>query len=538
MPPALLLLLFAACGAARAHAHAAARAAETHVVFGPEVSMTASGSRGAGWRFGAAGGGWHVWSYAWEYGDPAAAGLPPWPAAMDEARVVLSSGACRTDAAAAPLPPFMPPAGLEHCGVHAAATARADVPRGAPTAAARAEMRRWMQAFAGRPDDAATPGGFIDLGPASIYRFRALSAAALGLRAGRRLDLAAMAADLVRGLRGIPAPLVAHGGERWLDTHRLEARLRRTEHGSVAVSLQAVSLLQPAPEIAVEPAANATSRIAWIGPHRGAAAFALATGQARPEALDVPGAFFARDPARPAGEVGARTIDFASFHPSIAVSTSTTPHPALSGRACRVATVLALPRTYFADPYQLRQLHDEGRLGADDYAHYGPVELELPAEAVDSWGSVLVLAHRAAAAPHTVTVPLHARYRLLPVDGPTVGYHGEPAGDTHVDQTLPAPLAAVVCDGAPAKGAAEGNGEEKGPGSDILGALRIRLALFDELGLAPVASLAVAPDTDMLLRMPVPTAHHVSLVQTSTVVLLFAGALYAVRSAWRRAPRG
>ncbi|KAJ2714742.1 protease B nonderepressible form [Coemansia spiralis] len=508
-----VLLLLTACSAASAPG-----STEEHVVFGAGVDMARSGSASSrGWTFGSAGGSWHVWTYEAPLDRTE---LPPWPDAMDEARVVVSSGMCR---GAPPIPPapFMPPDDLEHCGVHTIATARDNVRAGAPMDVARREMRRWLAAFAGWSDrDSAA---FSDLGAASIYHFRAHTAKTLGLRNGRRLDLGPLATRACPGLGlGVPAPVVTHQGAQWPDNYRLEVQLRRAAHGQVTVRVQTVSLL-PTAEISVEPLANATSRIAWIGPNKGADAFALTAGQPRPQALAVPDEFYARSPARSAGEFSTRAEHFASFHPELALTAAVHPggvHP----EGCQLATLLALPRTYFFDPYQLRQLHIEGRLGAgSSYSHHGPIELELPAESLANWGSVLALVSPIPAEPLALTVPIHARYRLLPVDGPTVGYHGEPTGESHVDQTLPPPLAAIVC---PAPAATHYGG--------VLDTLHIRLALFDELGLAPVASLMVAVDTDTLLRLPIPSARHAALIQASTVALFFAGALSTLYSIWMK----
>ncbi|KAJ2170131.1 hypothetical protein GGH16_003534, partial [Coemansia sp. RSA 560] len=168
--------------------------------------------------------------------------------------------------------------------------------------------------------------------------------------------------------------------------------------------------------------------------------------------------------------------------------------------------------------------HDDGLLGAR-FQHYGLTELEKPAEAVATWGSVLVLSQDIRESQFNATVPIHARYRLPPVHEQTVGYHGEPTGDTHVDLTLPPPISAVVC---PA-------GDLPLPENNILRNLHVRLALFDELGLVPVNSLQIATDTDTLLRMPVPSTSHTSLIQLSTLGLLFAGAIFVIHSARSKA---
>ncbi|KAJ2315900.1 protease B nonderepressible form [Coemansia sp. RSA 2704] len=498
-------------------------ATEDHVVFGQEVSATSSSASGNGWSFESAGS-WHIWSHQSLFDN---INLPLWPEAMKEARIVLSSGMCRADTAR-PLPPFMPAAGLEHCGSHILATARSDVPTGVPLAIARVQMRRWLAQFMGwgdAPDSVLGPAAFISLGNSSIYHFHPFAAKAINRGADSRLDLAALAVGPHHYLRTI-APQVTYRGRQWLDNYRIEAQLQRTAHGFVKLSVQAISLLPAAPEVSIEPLDNATSRIAWIGPTKDSVSFMLAGSQARPEALRLPAGLFDGAHARFLGDVTARIADFASFHPSIKVSANFPEKPVTALESCRVNTLLALPRAYFFDPYQLHQHYDDRQLDAE-YQHFGRVELEKPAEAVPSWGSLLVLAQEPRQQQQlNVTVPIHARYRLPPIHEPTVGYHGEPAGTSHVDLTLPPPISAVVC---PADRSQSGAADES-----IVSKLRIRLAVFDELGLDPVGPLQIAPDTDMLLRMPVPDTRHATLIQASTLSLLFAGALFIVHSTYQR----
>ncbi|KAJ2158738.1 hypothetical protein GGF46_003552 [Coemansia sp. RSA 552] len=512
--------------------HAApALEAEDHVVFGPDVNVT-SRSAGHGWSFESpTGGSWHVWSYQ---GICDQIDLPQWPAAMDQARVVLSSAMCRTQTGA-PLPPFVPSPSTEHCGVHVLASAKKDVLPGAPIVAARSQMRQWLARLLGGnsssepgPATHSTPGpdGFIDIGDASIYHFQPHTAKSMGIRKDRLLDLAALAVGPQHFFRDLLAPRVMHGGRQWLDNYRLEISLQRTAHGFVQVAVQMISVLPPASEISIEPAENATSRIAWIGPSPTAVSFMLASGQSRPEALEIPAKFYAGQPMVSAGEVTAKTTEFTSFHPNLVVSAKADAAVLATKEPCHLEVIAALPRTYFFDPYQLQQQYDEANLGAS-YAHYGPVELEKPAEAVGAWGSLLVLSQSAHQTQLSATVPIHARYRVPPVQGPLVGYHGEPTKDTHVELALPPPLAAVVCP-------KQGPPEKPREGSGILDGLQVRPVLFDELGLVPIASLQIAPDMDLLLRMPVPSTKHASLIQVATLGLLFAGAIYTLYSAKRK----
>ncbi|KAJ2150705.1 hypothetical protein J3F82_003811 [Coemansia sp. RSA 637] len=500
-------------------------ATEEHVVFGQEVSMTSSA--GSGWSFESDGSSWHVWTHTSIFDR---VDLPLWPEAMKEARIILSSSMCRTDSS--PMPPFVPPRELEHCGSHVLATAHNDVPHGLHMAVAQTQMREWLAQFMGWSQSTQTgdslsatlgPKAFISVGNSSIYHFTPLSARAMGLRPDSRLDLTAHVFGPQHYLHELIAPKVMCRGKQWLDNYRVEAQLQRTTHGFVSIRVQVISTLPAAPSVSIEPQDHADSRIAWIGPTKNAASFMLAANQSMPESLHLPNDFYAPTLDQHAGDVSIRTTGFSSFHPNLLVTANS--HAFLpESNTCRLSTLLVLPRTYFFDPYQLRQQHDDGLLGAR-FQHYGLTELEKPAEAVATWGSVLVLSQDIRESQFNATVPIHARYRLPPVHEQMVGYHGEPTGDTHVDLTLPPPISAVVC---PA-------GDLPLPANDILRNLHVRLALFDELGLVPVKSLQIAPDTDMLLRMPVPSTSHTSLIQLSTLGLLFAGAIFVIHSARSKA---
>ncbi|KAJ2083797.1 protease B nonderepressible form [Coemansia sp. RSA 988] len=497
---------------------------EEHVVFGPEVSVTSS-SVGSGWSFGSASGSWYTWSYETLLD---CVDLPLWPNHMESARIVLSSEMCRTDATI-PLPPFMPPSELELCGSHIIATAKRVTPQGVPMAAVRNQMRLWLSQFVGGNDDpdySTPPDSFIDLGDSSIYHFRPFKSKKSGLGRGSQLDLLALLKRSTHCLRDLAKPKIAYDDNQLPDNHRLEVRLRQTAHGFISINVQLISLLRYAPEIAIEPLENATSRITWIGPSENAISFSLAANQSKPEALQVPAEFFAHNPLQFAGYTTARTVDHTSFHPSVRISTDLLPDSTDVWDTCRLYTLMELPRTYFIDPYQLSQQRKDGQLDAE-YEHYGTIELEKPAEAVGNWGSVAVFSRDLQQHPQTsMLVPIHMRYRLLPIIEPTVGYHGEPTGDSHVDLTMPPPLSALVC--LPAKHLYV---PEQG---SVLEKLRVRLAVFEELGITPTHSLKIAPETDMLLRAPVPDGTHTTLVQLSTVALMFAGALYIVRTLRRK----
>ncbi|KAJ2618125.1 hypothetical protein H4S08_000049 [Coemansia sp. RSA 1365] len=499
---------------------------EDHVVFGPEVSVTSS-SVGSGWNFGSAGGSWYTWSYETLLD---CVDLPLWPNDMANVRIVLSSEMCRNDPSI-PLPPFMPPRDLEHCGTHIMATAKQGTPQGAPIAAARSQMRQWLSRFVSRDGELnqnMTPDTFIDLGDSSIYQFRTLNPRTLGLNGDSHLDLLALLKQSTYCLRDLAEPKVTYDNKQKPDNYRLEVRLQQTTHGFIDLKVQLISLLRHAPEISIEPLENATSRITWIGPNENAMSFSLATNQSKPEVLQVPTEFFAHDPLQFAGDITAHTVDYASFHPSVNITVDLQQGFAEAWATCRIYTLMELPRTYFFDPYQLSQQRRDGQLNAD-YKHYGTVELEKPAEAVSNWGSVIVLSqdlHQQHSSHINTLVPIHMRYRLLPIKEPTVGYHGEPTGSSHVDLILPPPVSAMVC--LPAKPLSVPD-----TGS-LFDKLRVRLALFEELGIVPTHSLKTAPDTDMLLRAPVPDATHTTLIQMSTATLMFAGALYIVYTVRRK----
>ncbi|KAJ2499513.1 hypothetical protein IWW47_003345 [Coemansia sp. RSA 2052] len=512
---------------------------EEHVIFGQRVSV-AKGNNGS-WSVDTVGGTWHVWHYTAILDR---IDLPLWPDSMLNARIVLTSEKCR-DRILLPPAPFMPPRGLEYCGAHVSATAKPDSEHDTR------HMRKWMAELMGwtsstssgrHPSLLATaghqssrteaeiseepalgPDAFIDLGNSSIYYFESFGAQALDVnRPGSRLDLGHFALGSQHPLQALIAPHVMHQGKKWLDNHRVEIGLRRTSEGFVKVAIQVLSLMHPAAGISIEPLQNATSRIAWIGPTKMTKAFVQAATDSVASPLDIPDEFYAEHDTttQSAGTVDVRTSDFNSFHPSLIVSAHADANTPLISDQCHLDTIVMLPRTYFFDPYQLYELRD--RLG-DRYEHYGPIELERPAEVMPNWGSLLHLNQR----PHTsalnATIPIHARYRLPPVAHERlVGYHGEPSGSSHVDLELLPPLSAVVCPAATAKPRHSVASEK----DSVLRALDMRLALFDELGLWPVAALEPSLDAETLLRMPVGYAENATLTQALTLAVLFTGTLF------------
>ncbi|KAJ2370913.1 hypothetical protein IW150_004848 [Coemansia sp. RSA 2607] len=451
---------------------------------------------------------------------------------MLEARVVLSSEMCR-DKIHLPPAPFMPPPGLEHCGVHVSATMRPETSQGgAETAFARKVMRRWMSRFmqwspadqnAGENTEESTaisPTAFVDLGGASIYYFQSLAPTSLLTnQANSRLDLVDRALSSTHILRQLPSPKVHYAGRRWLDTHRVEYTLRRTPQGFVKLTVQCLSLVHPASDISLEPLQNSTATLAWIGPTHDAPSFVVTPGAPDRSPLKVPQGWYAqRDTSgQPAGIITTRTRNFSSFHPSLHLVAHADHIPRLASADCRIDVLAVLPPTYFFDPYELHE--QRAKLG-EDHRHYGPVELEKPAEAVSSWGSVLHLWQHPHLTDLDLVVPIHARYRLPPVLERTVGYAGEPGGSTHVDTALLPPIAAVMCPAAEFPRFQSGNA--------ILDKLVVRLALLDELDLAAFSVLETSPDTDTLVRMPVGDATHASLIRTATLVAFTLGAAFVV----------
>ncbi|KAJ2697457.1 hypothetical protein H4218_003933 [Coemansia sp. IMI 209128] len=509
---------------------------EDHVIFGQHISVQASSDT---WNVDTIGGTWHVWHHTTIFD---CIDLPLWPDSMLEARVVLTSEMCR-DRILLPPAPFMPPRGLEYCGAHITATAKPDTASDSPSslALARSHMRSWMAELMGwtsssRPALLAAahglhtemepydeplqgPSSFIDLGNSSIYYFQQLDARYLDVnRPGSRLDLARLALEPQHPLRALIDPRVVHQDKNWLDNHRIEILLRRTTEGFVKVSIQALSLMHPASGISIVPLQNATSRIAWIGPTRQTKSYVQTTADRAALPLTIPEEFYAEHDTttQPAGIVDVRTSHFSSFHPSLIVSA----HTPLISDQCHLDTIVMLPRAYFFDPYQLYELRHQLRV---DYEHYGPIELERPAEVMPNWGSLLHLNQRTHSPALNATIPIHARYRLPPIAHERlVGCHGEPSGDSHIDLELLPPLSAVVCPAAISKHRYVAE-LDKG---NVLRALHMRLALFDELGLEPVASLEPSPDAETLLRMPVGYADDAVLIQALTLAALFAGTVF------------
>ncbi|KAJ2891110.1 hypothetical protein IWW38_003764 [Coemansia aciculifera] len=459
---------------------------------------------------------------------------------MLKARIVLTSEYCR-DRILLPPAPFMPPRCLEYCGAHVSATAKPDYEHGTR------HMREWMAELMGwtssngkdrqpsllampadqqDPQTEFGPDSFIDLGLSSIYYFNAFDAQALDVnRPGSQLDLARFALGSQHPLRALISPHVKHEDKDWLDNHRIEIGLRRTTEGFVKATVQVLSLMHPAAGISIEPLQNATSRVAWIGPTKMTKAFVQASTARVASALAIPNEFYAEHDTttQAAGTVDVRTSDFSSFHPSLIVSAHADANTPLNSNECHLDTIVMLPRTYFFDPYQL---YEQRRQLGERYAHYGPVELERPAEVMPNWGSLLHLNQLPHAAALNATIPIHARYRLPPVAHKhLVGYHGEPSGSSHIDLALMPPLSAVVCPAAKPRHSAMALEKDS-----ILRALDMRLVLFDELDLSPVAALEPSPDAETLLRMPVGYTENTALIQGLTLAALFAGTAFICQS--------
>ncbi|KAI8323361.1 hypothetical protein GQ54DRAFT_303410 [Martensiomyces pterosporus] len=522
---------------------------EEHIIFGPQATAKPIGSGGKneeqGWSVGVSGGGsWHVWSYETLFDR---IDLPLWPEAMKEARIVLSTDMCRHDSTS-PLPaaPFMPAPGLEYCGIHVSATSRPDV----PVARAHHDMRRWMSSFmgwspqgkkeetasgdAGDSDGSALgPESFIDLGRTSIYYFHPFDARALSTHRGRagKLDLVRFAVDPGHHLRRLIDPHVNRNGGSWLDQRRIEVRLSRTPHGFVKINAQVLSVIAPAEDISVLPMENATSSISWVSAASSSRSFTLRRGQERPDLIVVPDEFYTQQQKflGTEGDVTEKTRDLGSFHPSLEISGQVEHHSAQGpGKAllqakCHLDTIQVLPSTYFFDPYQIHDVREQ--LGGP-YEHYGPVELEKPAEAMQNWGSILRISAPSAGLGRqafNATIPIHARYRLPPVRERTVGYNGEPTEDTHVETVLLPAISAIVCPTTSAEPSFALFSPARG---SVLEKLAVRPALFEELGVAPVAALRAAPESDMLLRMAVGSTQNLAVIQSLTLVALFAGTVY------------
>ncbi|KAJ1827355.1 protease B nonderepressible form [Coemansia sp. RSA 2599] len=550
---------------------------ESHVIYGhePTISILGKGSAAAtaaenlGWSLTTVGGSWHMWNYE---SIMDRLDLPLWPTGiMSEARIVLSTEACRQKIYL-PQAPFMAPRGVEHCGVHISASANPALAKKDDIVHARSRMRQWMSVFMGwsavtngqhadgraahnpnsqqqqqqqqdsadshQDDDifeanvgfehdegtvsAASslgPESFVDVAAASIYYFQPFETThQLDGHQSSRLDLMHFAVGPHHILNSLASPQVLQRGRKWLDNHRIEIRLRQTPHSFVKVSIQALSLLHPSSDIEIISLANSTSQLAWIAPTSDSPSFVMAAGQPAAVPLDIPSAFYAHHvtTTQPGGLMTESTKDFYSFHPSLHIAAMADHIPRLDSGSCRIDALVYLPSTYFFDPYQLRDL--QGQLGSK-HRHYGPVELERPAEVMPNWGSILHLSQHPHLQDLDVTVPIHARYRLPPVHGRTVGPHGEPEGTTHVETALLPAISAVVCPKTQAS-------SRYATGNRLLDSLNVRAALLDELGLEAFAVMPPSPDTDTLLRMPVGNADHASLIRIVTLLTFFAGSAF------------
>ncbi|KAJ1877505.1 hypothetical protein LPJ57_003917 [Coemansia sp. RSA 486] len=541
---------------------------ESHVIYGHQPSVSVLGKDtavGLGWNLTTVGGSWHIWNYE---SIMDRLDLPLWPTGiMAEARIVFSTENCR-QRIYLPQAPFMLPRGIEHCGVHISASATPAAMSGSDNVAyARSRMRQWMSVFMGwsavtkdqhadsraahnpnsqqvsadnnnnddddvfedsydfedtdsttSEDSSLGPDSFIDLANASIYYFQPFETAhQLDGHQGSRLNLMHFAVGPHHILNDLASPQVLQRGRKWLDNHRIEIRLHQTPHGFVKVSVQTVSLLHPSSDINIVSLANSTSQLAWVGPTKDSESFAITAGLPKSDPLNIPSGFYAQHDTttQPEGSMTERTKDFYSFHPSLLITAKADHIPRLESGSCRIDTLVYLPPTYFFDPYQLHELREQQ---GKEHRHYGPIELERPAEVMSNWGSVLHVSQYPHLQALDLVVPIHARYRLPPVHGRTVGSHGEPGGTTHVETSLLPAIAAVVCPASQFSRYTTGN--------RLLDNLNVRAALLHELGLAAFTVLQPSPDTDIMLRMPIGNAEYALLVRIATLLTFFAGSAF------------
>ncbi|KAJ1942333.1 hypothetical protein FBU59_003227 [Linderina macrospora] len=223
--------------------------------------------------------------------------------------------------------------------------------------------------------------------------------------------------------------------------------------------------------------------------------------QTKPKVLDMPSQLSAVSDVSD-GYVVEKIKDFRSFHPALQINSHVDALPP----TCNLTLIQTLPKTYFFDPYQLYDTKLHGRT-------YGPVELEKPAEVMPNWGSLLAVTH--VAANTQVEIPIHARYRLAPFTGRTVGYDGEPDGESHTDVTLLPAIPLVVCQ--------KDTKDEMPVKDELFRQLVFRPALLPELFIRAEGVLEIAPESDVVLRMPIAHAENVSTIQALTLAALFAG---------------
>ncbi|KAJ1953075.1 hypothetical protein EC988_003200 [Linderina pennispora] len=475
---------------------------ETHWLLSDTIAVTPDANH---WTVSAQGAAWHVWGFTTLLDS---LDLPQWPSEMATARIVLSTEMCR-EKPSVPRMPFMLQRGIEHCGMHASATAVRGV-YDEQLEAAKAEMRQWMAALMEWPEEKAElgPDAFIDVHSSSIYYFAPFDSKALAAFAGKqkRLNLARYALDPESYLRTLVNPHVNRLGRTWLDQHRIDITLHRTSHGFVQIDVQVLSMLPPSEDPAVvSKHENSTAKIAWM---QGPSVHVLEHGQKKAKVVDMPRQLSAVDDISD-GYVVEKIKEFRSFHPALKIESHVESMPT----NCNLTLVQTLPRTYFFDPYQIYDTRLDARM-------FGPVELEKPAEAMPNWGSILTVSR--VSANTQVEVPIHARYRLAPFNGRTVGYNGEPDGESHTDVTLLPAISLVVC---------QRDVEAEPPVKDeLFGRLVFRPALLPELLARAGSVLEIAPESDLVLRMPIAHADKVSMIQALTLAALFAGTFVIFRT--------
>lgn len=447
-----------------------------------------------------------MWHYQTLVDQP---GMPLWPNGMEQARLVISSELCRTSPHLLPAP-FMPPQGIERCGIHVSA-------KGQNTPVL---MSRWMTDFLGWPSTDANR--FIDLANSTIYSFRPMASAA---DIAQHMEKSRLKDLLISSTRLVVAAGQNNNDASWLDQFRIEIRLHRTTEGFVRAAIQILSILHPSVGLTITPLDSNVARLAYLGPTSEHRSFQISITDKNTQSLYVPSSLFTQHdtPNEPAGTTDQTVLHFSSLHPSLHLATHIDPVTASVHENCQLHMLVSLPATYFFDPYQLSEVQ-HSQMAHSNFTHYGPIELERPAETMDNWGSILHLSTLAVLTNTDIAIPIHARYRLPPIDDSNkVSFNGDPRGNTHIDTVLPPTIVAVGC---PPPHLSSDPTDSTNDMKMLLNALTIRPIPFDELGIWPLRALKVSADSELLLRMPVGDASWAPLIQVLTLAALLLGSAY------------
>lgn len=202
------------------------------------------------------------------------------------------------------------------------------------------------------------------------------------------------------------------------------------------------------------------------------------------------------------------------LHPTLDLEISSNTLPT-EDRSCSLHTYLTLPRTIFADKYQLSDPLFLASKNLSAVHHITtPVDLEAPAYAMSLWGSSVLLElapPHESGAPFTASIPLHLRY--LPPTSST-------SGQTSLDIPSPVVFWACVAD--------EGSKFPINPFDKVnVG--------YDGLFGPKTMFYHLSPEADRLINtisVPVLDLDQSKYVELGTAAVVLLGFVWVLRSLW------